>query len=100
MKSKRKKEKSLKPSLRENKRYLLIGKASKEKAEKAILDYIGILGYGKAGLMWIKEDIIAVNRKEVDSVKAGLLLAGIKVKKVSGTLKSLKRWRNRNRLCV
>jgi RNase P/RNase MRP subunit POP5 len=86
---KRKKEKSLNPSLRENKRYLLLeGNINKEEVEKAILDYIGILGYGKAGVMWMS-NILAVNRKEVDKVKAGLLLAGIKVKRVSGTLKGL-----------
>lgn len=90
MKSKRKKEKKLKPSMREKKRYLLLGKASKEKVEKAVLDYIGILGYGKAGVKWIKENILAVNRKQVDKVKSSLLLAGIAVRRVSGTLKSLK----------
>jgi len=89
MKSKRKKEKNLKPSLRENKRYLLIENANKEEIEKAILDYIGILGYSKAGVSWIGK-ILAVNRKEVDKVKAALLLAGINVKRVSGTLRGLK----------
>ena len=74
--------------MREKKRYLLL-EARKEEAEKAILDYIGILGYGKAGIMWVKENILAVNRQEVDKVKASLLLAGIKVKRVSGTLKGL-----------
>ncbi len=87
---KRKKEKSLKPSLRENKRYLLLeGNISKEDVEKAILDYIGILGYSKSGVMWVG-NVLAVNRQEIDKVKAGLLLAGIKVKRVSGTLKGLR----------
>jgi RNase P/RNase MRP subunit POP5 len=90
MTEKRKKEKSLKPSLREKKRYLLL-EAGKEEAEKAILDYIGILGYGKAGIMWVKENILAVNRNEIDNIKAGLLLAKIKVKRVSGTLKGLEK---------
>tara|TARA_Y100000310_G_C20562670_1_gene753841 strand:+ start:759 stop:1043 length:285 start_codon:yes stop_codon:yes gene_type:complete len=89
MKSKRKKEKSLKKSMRDRKRYLLLEKTSKEKAEKAILDYIGILGYGKSGVMWIKNNILAVNRESVNNVKAGLLLAEIDVKKVSGTLRGL-----------
>jgi len=90
MTEKRKKEKSLKPSLRENKRYLLLeGNMSKDEVEKAILDYIGILGFSKAGVMWVSK-ILAVNKKEVDKVRAGLLLAGIKVKKVSGTLKGLR----------
>jgi len=87
MAEKRKKEKNLNPSLRENKRYLLVD-AGKEEVEKAILDYIGILGWGKSAPVFVGK-ILAVNRKEVDEVKAGLLLAGIKVKKVSGTLKGL-----------
>ena len=80
----------LKPSSKIKRRYLLLEANSKEEIEKAILDYIGILGYSKAGVSWIGK-ILAVNRKEVDKVKAALLLAGIKVRKVSGTLKGLKR---------
>ncbi|MEK6820418.1 MAG: hypothetical protein AABX71_01785 [Nanoarchaeota archaeon] len=85
----RQKEKSLKPSLREKKRYLLV-EADRKEIEKAILDYVGILGYSRAGVMFVGK-ILAVNRKEVDKVKAGLLLAGIKVKRVSGTLKGLRK---------
>ena len=87
MQNKRIKEKSLKPSLRENKRYLLTN-SSKENVEKAILGYVGILGYGKAAPIFVK-NILGVNRKELEKVKAALLLAGIQVKKVSGTLKGL-----------
>ncbi len=87
---KRKKEKSLLPSLREKKKYLLIEKTSKDRIEKAVLDYVGVLGYGKAAPMWVKgkENILAVNRKELEKVKAALELDGIKVRRVSGTLKS------------
>jgi RNase P/RNase MRP subunit POP5 len=90
MKPKRKKEAKLKPSIRERKRYLLLGKVKKGEVEKAILNYVGILGYGKAAPVWVKNSILAVNRKESDIVKAALLLADIKVRKVSGTLKGLK----------
>jgi len=93
MAEKRKKEKNLKPSLRENKRYLLLegnaSKEDKEKVEKAILDYIGILGYAKTSPMWIRNNVLAVNMEELNEVKAALLLAGIKVKRVSGTLRGL-----------
>ena len=88
--------KSLKPSVRENKRYLLItGKELRKNVEKAILDFIGILGMSKAGLDWIRENkdstIISVNRKAVDSVRASLAVfpKKIEVKKVSGTLRGL-----------
>lgn len=89
--------KSLKPSMRENKRYLLIeGEELRKNVEKAILDFIGTLGYSKTDLNWIKEGkndaIISVNREAVNNVKASLALfpKKIEVKKVSGTLKSLR----------
>ena len=49
--------KNLKPSMRENKRYLLVkGKNLKENIEKAILEFIGVLGMSRAGLGWIKSN--------------------------------------------
>ena len=46
--------KALKPSMRENKRYLLIKcKEPRKNIEKAILDFIGVLGMSKTGLNWI-----------------------------------------------
>lgn len=88
--------KSLKPSMRENKRYLLVhGKNLRKNVEKAILDFIGVLGMSKVGLGWIKSNsdsaIISVNREMVDSVRASLCIwpEKIEVKKVSGTLKGL-----------
>ena len=88
--------KPLKPSMRENKRYLLIkGKNLKENIEKAILEFIGVLGMSKVGLGWVKKDansaIISVNREMVDSVRASLCIwpEKMSVEKVSGTLKGL-----------
>lgn len=90
--------KPLKPSLRENKRYLLVeGKNLRANIEKAILDFIGVFGMSRAGLSWIKTDrdsaVISVNRGAVDSVRASLTVFPEKmaVKKVSGTLKGLRR---------
>lgn len=90
--------KSLRPSMRENKRYLLIsGEVSKTNIEKAILDFIGVLGMSKTGLDFIKENkdsaIISVNREMVDSVRAAICIAPKKmeVKRVSGTLKGLRK---------
>ena len=84
--------KSLKPSMREKKRYLLLkGDFTKKQVEDAILKYIGILGYAKACPQFISEKILAVNRSEVDKVRAGFCLSkGISVARVSGTLKSLR----------
>jgi RNase P/RNase MRP subunit POP5 len=84
--------KSLIPSHKENKRYLLVrGKNLKKNVEKAILEFVGVLGLSKVGLSWIKNDIICVNRESVDSVRASLVVfpKKIEVLKVSGTLRGL-----------
>ena len=90
--------KPLKPSAREKKRYLLVkGKNLKTNVEKAILDFIGVLGMSKCGLGWIKSGknsaVICVNREMVEPVRAGLCVwpEKISVQKVSGTLKSLEK---------
>lgn len=90
--------KPLKPSMRENKRYLLVrGKNLRANVEKAILEFVGVLGMSKTGLGWIKTEkdsvIISVNREAVDSVRASLCAFSeeIEVKKVSGTLKGLRK---------
>lgn len=90
--------KPLKPSMRENKRYLLVrGKNARKNIEKAILDFVGILGMSKVGLNWIKSErnsvIVSVNRKIVDSVRASICVfpEKMEVVKVSGTLKGLGR---------
>jgi RNase P/RNase MRP subunit POP5 len=81
-------EKKLKPSHRDNKRYILF-EGKKEDVEEAILKFIGVLGYGKAGVTFVNNNILAVNREEIDKVRAALLLGKIKVLRVSGTIKGL-----------
>jgi len=88
--------KSLKPSLRENKRYLFVkGRNLKSNIEESILGFIGILGMSSTGLEWIKTGkdsmIISVNREMIDSVRASFTVfkEKITVEKVSGTLKGL-----------
>ena len=82
--------------MRENKRYLFIrGENLWKNIEKAILDFIGVLGMSKTGLSLIKTGksfaIISVNREMVNSVRASLTISSEKmiVEKVSGTLKGL-----------
>ena len=85
-------EKKLKPTLRENKRYLLLeGDFNKKDIEAAILDYLGVLGYAKIGLYFVKNKVIDVNREEVERVRAALALSPklIKIKRISGSLKKL-----------
>ena len=86
----------LKPSARDKRRYLLIDEVSEEKIEKAILDYIGVLGFARSAYMNVKtkefsgKRVGSCLRSELNDVYSGLVLSGIKVLKVSNTLKGLK----------
>ena len=88
--------KSLKPTIREKKRYLLV-KGEIADIEKAIYDGIGVLGMSKVGLGRIKTNkdfaVISVNREALDSVRACFVIwpEKILVERVSGTLKGLKK---------
>jgi RNase P/RNase MRP subunit POP5 len=86
----------LNQSMRAKKRYLLLNSIPKKDIEKAILDYIGILGWAKAEPNFVSlgnKIILAVSRKEVENVRAAFEASnlGIKVLKVSGTLKGVKK---------
>ncbi|UCD21247.1 MAG: hypothetical protein JSW08_01755 [archaeon] len=106
----------LKPSLREKRHYLLLKPSKKvsrkdlvKKVDKAILNFIGILGYSFAGPIYVsvfKDEIsklidkqslliVSVKTKYVDHVKSALTLykeksLSIECIRVSGTLKKLK----------
>ena len=90
--------KSLKPSHRESKRYLLIkGRdANKKTIEEVILEFIGVLGYAEACPQVIKESreevILAVNTKSLDKIRASFVISNkeLNIVRVSGTLKTLK----------
>lgn len=85
--------KKLSSSIRIKRRYLLVN-ASEEDAKEALLKGIGVLGWAKAAPIFLRiknKTILAVNRKELENVRASLEIANknIKVVKVSGTLKGL-----------
>lgn len=89
--------KALKPSMREKRRYLLLeGEDLKKNVEKSILDFIGVFGFSKTGLEFIKQKgnnaIICVDREMVNQVRASFAVwpKKIDVKRVSGTLKSFR----------
>ena len=85
--------KLLKPTMRDKKHYLLLkGSFSKKDVEDAIKEYVGVLGFAKATPIWVSNNILAVNRKEVNNVRASLVVSGkdISVARVSGTLKKLR----------
>lgn len=86
--------KSLLPSMKEKKRYLLLeGNLSKKDVEESILGFIGALGWAKASPVWVTKNVIAVNREYVNEIKGSFVYSfenkKISVKKVSGTLKGL-----------
>jgi len=85
--------KSLIPSHREKKRYLLLsGKNLKKSVRFAMKDFLGTLGLSETSPIWISENILSVNRNSVDKVKASFAVSKekIDVLKVSGTLRSLR----------
>lgn len=90
--------KSLKPSARENKRYLKVrGRNLKQNIEKAILEFVGVLGLSECGLSFVecKNDsaVICANREAVNKIRASLCVfpEKMEVVKVSGTLRGLSR---------
>ena len=90
--------KPLKPSHRENKRYLLINgnDASKETIENVILEFIGVLGYAEASPQFIKSDgneiVLAINRGSLDNIRASFLTSGkdLNIVKVSGSVRKVR----------
>jgi RNase P/RNase MRP subunit POP5 len=89
---KKAKKLKLKPSARDKRRYFLV-EVSNAKVEAAILKYIGVLGFGKAAYMFVKKVgrkiIGSCLVKSLEDVRAALAMEGIRIEKVSGTLKGL-----------
>jgi RNase P/RNase MRP subunit POP5 len=92
------KMKSLKPSHRERKRYLLIkgNDASWSKIEKVILEFIGVLGFAEASPVVVKSSkgkiVLSVNRGSLDKVRSAFLMSGknLEIVKVSGSIGKVK----------
>ncbi len=79
--------------MRENRRYLLLEIRDKSKVQKAVLKFIGELGWGKAGPQFIESKeglILSINAKSLDEIRTSLKLDNINVVKVSGTINKLK----------
>ncbi len=104
----------IKPSAKINRRYLLLN-GDKKDIEKTILDYIGVLGWARAKVVFVRDlkgafeghVILSVDRSELGNVRAAFELGGrgselgiggsgvgkIKVLGVSGTLKGLSKFK-------
>jgi len=86
----------LKPTARDKRRYFLV-RATNAKVEAAILEYIGVLGFAKSAYMKINskdfsdKTIGSCLVKSLNDVRVALALNGIRIEKVSGTLKGLKK---------
>ena len=74
-------------------RYILVDSNDRNKVEKAVLDYIGLLGWAKAKPVFVESrgTVLSVDRAWDLHVRAALELEGIKVIRVSGTLAGLGR---------
>ncbi|RMD46214.1 hypothetical protein D6829_00075 [Candidatus Pacearchaeota archaeon] len=94
--TKKAKRLKLKPSIRDRRRYFLV-KAKDDEIKKAILDYIGVLGFAKSAYMGVKTNkfkgffVGSCLAKSLEDVRAALALKGINIEKVSGTIKGLER---------
>ena len=85
--------KPLIPSHRENKRYLLLeGKNLKKDVPYLIKKFVGVLGLSEASPKFITKNILSINRKSLEKVRAAFIFSEEKINilKVSGTLKGLK----------
>jgi len=84
----------LKPSARDKRRYFLVRAGSVE-VEEAILKYIGVLGFARSAYKKVSTKdfrgkvVGSCLRKSLNDVRTALALEGIKIEKVSGTLKGL-----------
>ncbi len=89
----------LKASARDNRRYFIVssldvGDVSNERIERAILDYIGVLGLAKSAYMFVKKKnekklVGSCLRESLNDVRASLAFYGMKIDRVSGTIKGL-----------
>jgi hypothetical protein len=81
------------PSERDNRRYF-IADASNDKIEKAIRNYIGIIGFARSAYLRVNDKnektIGSCLRESLEEVRASLALAGINIEKTSGTIKGLR----------
>jgi len=90
--------------MRERKRYLLLkaprsGKLGgrpagglQKRVEKALLDFLGILGVAEAGPQFIEKKgflILSIDHLSLEKVRTALVFAGIKCLGVSGTIEAL-----------
>ena len=87
-----KKMKMIPPTMREKKRYFLLKEINEKKIEKAILKFVGELGYAEANPQFVRKQpylILSVNHYMLDKIRTALALSGIGVIRVSGTIEAL-----------
>lgn len=78
------------PTLKDKKRYITYEVVKgKINMKQELSKNLGILGYSKAGIMFVKTNIIRCNANSLKDVKAGMCLSNavITINKVSGSLK-------------
>ena len=86
----------LKPSARDKRRYILVsGSVDKEHIDDIMLKYLGIFGFARAAYKLVSKSrnkiVISCLRKYLNDVKSALLLEGLNIENVSGSMKGLKK---------
>ncbi len=85
------------PSAKIKRVYLLLAAKNRTEVEKAIVDYIGVLGWAKSSPMFIEGGkregriIFSIDRKEIHNIRAAFESSAsqIQIVKISGTIKGL-----------
>ena len=87
---------SILPSLKDKKRYMKISSIH-ENLDISVLreelkEFLGILGYSKAGINYPKKDVIRCNSSSLTDIKAALCLSNqqIIINNVSGNISRVK----------
>ena len=91
LKMNKKKLKMIPSTMREGNRYLLL-KSDQSKVEKAILKYVGELGYAKAGPQFIRKGsylILRISHDQMNDIRSALAFANIACLGTSGTIEAL-----------
>jgi RNase P/RNase MRP subunit POP5 len=77
-------------TLREKRHYIIIKRTDEFRIKNALMDYLGIINYAKAGPKVIhlqEKTAISLERDFVNIAKTALIMSKIPVIKVTGTIK-------------
>jgi RNase P/RNase MRP subunit POP5 len=81
------------PSLKEKKHYLVF-KGDKDKVEKALYEFLGVLGFAKAAPLIVESKkgygVLSFNRQYTNEIRAAFSFYHLETLGISGTIKKAK----------